>query len=424
MQLKYNKLNFEFFIAKRLVNTKHQKSLSHVFIRIAVIATALSLIVMILSVSILDGFKSAIKDKLVGFGSHIVVSKHDANYSLETNPILKEQSTIDKISQIDGVVNVQTFAIKAGLVKTEFETQGVVLKGIGDDFDWTFFDNNFVKGRRLDVSQGSVTNKEVIISEELSKIADLDTGDNLYMYFIEDQARMRKYEIVGIYNTGMQEYDKLYVLADIHDVEKLNDWNYQAQEEVSGYEIIIDNFKHLDNITDEVERQVGFQFDINGEKLKVSSIIQLNPQIFDWLSLLDLNAIVLLVIMIVIASMNMITALFILILERTRTIGVLKSVGAQNWSIRKIFIYNGLYILMKGLIWGNFIGIGLALLQHFTHLIPLDPAMYYIDYVPLELNFIKAIIINVGMIVLTFLVLILPSFIITKISPVKAIKFN
>jgi len=417
-------LNIEFFIAKRLSNSKSQRTLSHVFIRIAIIATALSLIVMVLSVSILDGFKSAIKNKLVGFGSHIVVSKHDANYSFETNPILKDQDIIDKVSQIEGVTNVQTFALKAGLVKTDFETQGVVLKGIGDNFDWTFFDENLIKGRRLMVSRGSMTNKEVIISEEIARIADLDTGDNLYMYFIENQARMRKYEIVGIYNTGMQEYDRLYVLADIHDVEKLNNWNYLDAEEVSGYEISIDNFKHLDKITQEIERQVGFQFDINGEKLKVTSIQELNPQIFDWLNLLDLNAIVLLIIMVVIASMNMITALFILILERTRTIGVLKSVGAENWTIRKIFIYSGLQILFKGLIWGNIIAVGVALLQYYTHFIPLNPAMYYIDYVPLELNFIKVLIINIGLILLTFLVLIIPSFIITKISPVKAIKFN
>lgn len=417
-------MNIEFFIAKRLSNSKSQRTLSHVFIRIAIIATALSLIVMVLSVSILDGFKSAIKNKLVGFGSHIVVSKHDANYSFETNPILKDQDIIDKVSQIEGVTNVQTFALKAGLVKTDFETQGVVLKGIGDNFDWTFFDENLIKGRRLMVSRGSMTNKEVIISEEIARIADLDTGDNLYMYFIENQARMRKYEIVGIYNTGMQEYDRLYVLADIHDVEKLNNWNYLDAEEVSGYEISIDNFKHLDKITQEIERQVGFQFDINGEKLKVTSIQELNPQIFDWLNLLDLNAIVLLIIMVVIASMNMITALFILILERTRTIGVLKSVGAENWTIRKIFIYSGLQILFKGLIWGNIIAVGVALLQYYTHFIPLNPAMYYIDYVPLELNFIKVLIINIGLILLTFLVLIIPSFIITKISPVKAIKFN
>ena len=180
---------------------------------------------MLLSVSILDGFKDAIKDKLVGFGSNIVVSKHDANYSFETNPISKDQATINKILQIKGVKNVQTFAFKAGLVKTNTETQGVVLKGVGNDFDWTFFDNSLVKGRHLTVSSGSITGKEIMISEELSRIADLDTGDNLYMYFIEDQARMRKYKITGIFNTGLQEYDKLYILADIHDVEKLNNWS-------------------------------------------------------------------------------------------------------------------------------------------------------------------------------------------------------
>ncbi len=417
-------MNFEFFISKKISTSKESKSLSHLFIRIAVIATALSLVVMILSVSILDGFKSSIKEKLVGFGSHIVVSKHDANYSFETNPIPKEKETIKKIESVEGVKNVQTFAIKAGLVKTHSETIGVVLKGIGKNFDWSFFEENMVKGRRLKVSEGAMTNKEVIISEELAKMAKVDTGDNLYMYFIEDQARMRKYDIVGIYNTGMQEYDKLYIFADIHDVQKLNNWNYYPQEELSGYEVLIDNFKHLQKIASDINKRVGIRFDINGEKLKVTTIDQINPQIFDWLNLLDLNAIVLLVIMVVIASMNMITALLILILERTRTIGILKSLGAENWSVRKIFIYNGLFILAKGLIWGNLIALAVLFIQSFTHIIPLDPQMYYIDYVPLKINMLKILFINVGLIFLTFIVLIFPSFIITKISPVKAIKFD
>jgi len=417
-------LNFEIFIGRRISTSKYSNSLSHIFIRIAVIASALSLVVMILSVSILDGFKSAIRNKLAGFGSHIVVNKHDSNNSFETNPIKYDENIILSIKNIDGVKHIQTYALKAGLVKTNSETQGVILKGVSEDFDWSFFDEIMVKGKHFDVEKSDITGKNVVISEALAKIADLDTGQYLYMYFIDNQTRMRKYKISGIYNSGMSDFDKLYVIADIYDVAKLNNWNTEDYNEISGYEILIKDFSDIDDVTEEVNRQIGFRFDINGDKLNVSSLEQLYPQIFDWLSLLDMNAIVLLVIMLVIASINMVTALLILILERTRMIGILKAVGAENFSIRKIFIYNGLSILIKGLLWGNLIGLGFVFLQYFTHFMPLDPELYYVDYVPLEINFLKFTIINIGVIILTFVVLVLPSFLITKIDPVKAIRFD
>ncbi len=417
-------MNLELFISKKISRSKENRSLSKVFIKIAVIATALSLIVMILSVSILDGFKSAIRAKLAGFGAHLIISKHDSNYSFETSPIDKSQETIKKIMAIKGVKNVQTFALKAGLIKTETETQGVVLKGVGKDFDWSFFDANMVRGKHFLPSTGSRTGKNVIISEELSKITKLDTGDYIHMYFIENQTRMRKYKIVGIFNTGLSEFDKMYILADIHDVEKLNNWNYRKKEQISGYEVLINNFKDLNQIYNQIVRKIGFQFDSKGQKLKVMTIKDLYPQIFDWLSLLDMNAIVLLIIMFTIASINMITALLIIILERTRMIGILKSLGQKNTSIRKIFIYNGIYILIKGLFWGNIIALSICFLQYFTHFLHLNPEIYYVNYVPLQINFLKILLINLGMIILTFLVLILPSMVVSKIQPVKAIKFD
>ena len=417
-------MNLEFFISKRISNSRENRSLSGVFIRIAVIASALSLIVMLLSVSILDGFKSAIREKLTGFGAHLIVSKHDSNYSFQTSAIDKNTETINNILSIDGVLKVQTFALKAGLIKTETESLGVVLKGIGDDFDWSFFDANMVRGTHFKPSTGSKTGKKIIISEELSRITDLDTGDFIHMYFIEEQTRIRKYKISGIYNTGLSEFDRMYILADIRDVEKLNNWNYEQNEQVSGYEVIINSFDNLNNIYKQTIRKVGFKFDSNGEKLKVMTIKDLYPQIFDWLGLLDMNAIVLLVIMFIIASINMITALLIIILERTQMIGVLKSLGQKNANIRKIFIYNGIFILMKGLFWGNLIALSISFLQYFTHFLQLNPEIYYVDYVPLQINFVKILLINAGMIILTFLVLIIPSMAISKIEPVKAIKFN
>ncbi len=313
-------MNFEFFIAKRISNSKYNKSLSHVFIRIAVIASSLSLIVIILSFSLLAGFKASIKNKLVGFGSHIVVTRHDSNNSYQTTPIQKKQATINLLQEVEGVKHVQTFALKAGLIKTETETQGIVLKGVSENFNWSFFKDNLVKGRIFEVEGGKKTGKEVIISETIAKKTQLDTGDNLYMYFIDNQTRIRKYKIVGIYNTGMLEFDDIYILADIHDVEKLNDWNYTEDEEVTGYEILIDKFSHIDEVSQKVKDKIGFKFDINGEKLQVNNLKELYPQIFDWLSLLDINAIVLLIIMVIIASINITIYTSLLISNKTTPI--------------------------------------------------------------------------------------------------------
>lgn len=406
------------------MQSKANKSLAFVFFRIAVLATAISVIVMIWSVGILDGFKNAITNKLVGIGSHIVVSKHVTNYSYSTSPIPKEQEIIDQIKNVKGVTNVQTYAIKAGLIKTNDETFGVVLKGIDENFNWKYFDQYMIKGRKLIVSQGNETGKEVVISESLSQKAKVDTGQFLYMYFLDQTPRMRKYQVVGIYNTNLEDLDMIYVLADIHDVQRLNDWKYFSDQQISGYEVTIDNMKNLDKISEEITRKVGFRFDINGEKLKVETLRDLYPAIFDWMSLLNINSTVLLFIMAVIASMNMITSLLILILDKTQTIAILKVVGSNNWSIRKVFIYNGIQILLKGLLWGNVIGIVFGLLQNWLHFLPLDPKMYYINYVPIELNILKILAINVALVILTFFVLIVPSYIISKLSPAKALKFD
>jgi len=378
-----------------------------------------------MSVAILDGFKQSIEKKLTGFASHITVTNHDANYSYQANPIEKNEEIENKILKIQGVKHIQAIAIKAGLVKTMNDTYGVVLKGVGADYDWSFIEENIVRGNHFVVPQKETKPlKDVVISEEMAKKFNVDTGSYIYMYFIEEQTRMRKYKVVGIYNSSLSEFDKIYIYADIHDIERLNNWNYKDKEQFTGYEILINDFKKLDKVALDVNRKVGFRFDNKGNKLKISTIKELYPQIFDWLSLLNMNAAVLLIIMFFVASINMITALLILILERTNMIGLLKAIGSTNKSIRKIFIFNGLIILLKGLIWGNLITFAIILLQHYTHFIPLNPQIYYINYVPFSIDITKILLINIGMIILTFLVLLLPSMFITKIDPVKAIKFN
>lgn len=379
---------------------------------------------MIWTVGILDGFKSAVTDKLVGLSAHIVVSKHVSDESYSLSPIFKEKEIFEKLQSVEGVKNVQTFAIKAGLIRTKTDTYGVVLKGIDEHFDWSYFDQFMVKGRKLIVSQGGNTGKEIVLSEKLAQKMKADTGDFVYMYFLDDELRTRKYQIVGVYNTNYEELDMLYVLADIHDVQRLNNWNYVQNEQITGYEIFLDDIGKLQSKADEIYSLVGIRFDISGEKLKVETIRDLYPAIFDWLGLLNVNSLVLLVIMIVIVSINMITSLLILILDKSQNIAVLKVLGANNWYIRQIFIFNGIYILFRGLLWGNLIGLIVAIVQTYTHILPLDPQIYYINYVPIDINFLKVLIINLFLVILTFFVLLLPSMIISKISPAKVLKFD
>lgn len=417
-------MKIELYIANKLRKSKEKKSLSFVFFRIAVIATTLGVIVMIWTVGILDGFKNAVTDKLVGLTAHVIVSKHVTDNSYSLSPINKENDIIEKLQSVEGVRNVQTFAIKPGLIRTKTDTYGVVLKGIDDHFDWNYFNQFLIKGRKLIVSQGGNTGKEIVLSEKLAQKMRADTGDFVYMYFLDDELRTRKYQIVGIYNTNYEELDMLYVLADIHDVQRLNNWNYVQNEQITGYEIFLDDINKLQTKSEEIYKLVGIRFDIMGEKLKVETIRDLYPAIFDWLGLLNLNSLVLLIIMTVIVSLNMITSLLILILDKTQNIAIFKVVGANNWSIRQIFIYNGIYILFKGLLWGNAIGIIVAVIQKSTHFIPLDPQIYYINYVPIDINFLKIVLINLFLVILTFIVLIIPSMIISKISPAKVLKFD
>lgn len=415
------KVNTELFIARRLVSDQTgDNRISRPIIFIAILGIALGLAVMIVSTAIVTGFKNEIRGKIIGFGSHIQILNYDSNISYETVPVSGKQEFYDVLKNKPGIKNIQVFATKAGIIKTEEEIQGVVLKGIGSDFDWTFFRNNLTEGEIFQVTDSARTNK-VMISKYIADLLKLKTGDSFIMYFIQDPPRMRKFTISGIYNTSLEEFDEIFVLADIGHIRKLNDWN---DDQVSGFEISIENFNDLDYMTYEVMRTVGVNLDEEGARLITMNIVQKYPQIFDWLNLQDTNVWIILTLMLLVTGFNMVSSLLILILERTNMIGILKAIGSNNLSIRKIFLYQSAFLISKGLLWGNLIGIGLALIQQKTGLVKLDEASYYLATVPINLEISYILLLNTGTLLLTFLMLIIPSHLVTKITPVKAIRFD
>jgi len=406
-------LNFEFFIFKRIILSKNSENFSKPAVKIAILSIALGLAVMIISVAIVKGFQNQVSEKVIGFGSHIRITKYDENTSFESKPIEKNQAFYPDFYHYPGIRHVQVFATKAGIVKTDEDIQGVVLKGIGSDYDWTFFNDKIIAGRALKI-QDTIKSNDVLISKILATRLKLQLNDKLSMYFIQDPPRMRKFNIVGIYETGLEEFDKMYVMCDIAHVQKLNDWN---NHQVAGFEILINDFDDLDQIGKYVYDQIDYT--LNSQTIK-----QLNPQIFDWLELQNINVIIILALMVLVAGMNMISTLLILILERTNMIGILKALGTHNWSIRKIFLYNAAYLIGKGLLWGNVIGIGMCIVQKYTGFLKLSQESYYVSVIPIDFSLTNILIINLGTFGISILMLLIPSYVISKISPVKSIRFK
>jgi lipoprotein-releasing system permease protein len=414
-------MNLPYFIAERLIKGRREgTSFSRPVNVIAVIGIALGLAVMILAVSVLTGFKQQIRDKIVGFGSNIQILNFDSNYSLETIPISDTQSFIPKIKQIPGIKHIQVFATKAGIIKKEDAIQGVVLKGVGSDFDWRFFKSNIVDGSVFAVSDTGRTN-QVIISKKISDMLRLKTGDSFAMYFVQDPPRSRKFTISGIYETSLEEFDKLYVYCDIGHIKRLNGW---TEDQVSGFEIFIDDFDKLEEMHMAVRDAVGYRLLEDETKFKVTNIRMRYPQIFDWLNFQDMNVIIIITLMLLVAGFNMISGLLILILEKTNMIGIFKALGSENATIRKVFLYQAAYLISKGLFWGNIIGIGLAFIQLKTGLITLDPTSYYIKTVPVNLELSHILLLNAGTMAAIILMLLVPSQLISRITPVKAIKYD
>jgi len=407
------KMNVEYFIAKRLFTAKEENnSYTKPILRIAILAIALSVAVMLLSVMVVTGFKNDISDKIIGFGSHITISSFSDNQSYETEPIQISDSLYATLLANDQVKQMSAFATKAGIVKTKDEILGVVLKGVSDEYDWSFFKDNLISGTCLSLTD-SVKSNQVLISETSANVLQLGLGDNLIMYFVQDPPRVRKFEIAGIYNTALADFDKLFVMGDIKHIQQLNAWE---NNQIGGLEIAVNDFSNLKEITEEIYEQIPYN--LNAESVKEKT-----PQIFDWLDLQDINVRVILILMLIVGGVNMITALLILILERTKMIGILKALGANNWSVRRVFLYSAIHLILKGLFWGNCIALGFAFLQQQFSIISLDPSIYYMNTVPINFDFTAILLLNLGTIVMCYLILIIPSIIITKITPVKAIRF-
>lgn len=416
-------MNTELFIAKRLFSSKDQNQrMSRRIVRLAVAGISLGMVVMILAVAIVTGFQREIESKVNGFAAHLQIVNYDSNLSYQTEAINKQQGFLEELKAMPQVRHVQQFATKPGMIKTDEDIQGVVLKGIAPDFDWSFFDANRVAGERIALD--SLRTNAVWISEQLSNLLKLGLGDSFRMYFLNENERVpriRQFEVKGIYRTGLAEFDRMFMLIDIRHLQRLNGW---ADDEISGYEIFMDDLEEVDNAEFKIRDLVLAHLNDEDSLLRVINIKRKFPHIFDWLRLLDMNVWIILSLMVLVAGFNMISGLLVIILERTQMIGVLKSLGAANVNVRKVFLYLSAFLIGEGLLWGNVLGILLGLAQHYFQIIHLDPASYYVDTVPVNISVLHLVLLNIGALLVTMLMLIAPSFFISRIAPEKTIRFD
>ena len=415
-------MSIEFFIAKR-IHFKHDKTnVSRPAVRIATIAIALGMAVMLISLAVVVGFKTEVRNKAIGFGGHIQISSIESVGNFEMKAIEPSDTFLKKIYALSSVQSVQMFVTKPGIVKTNDDFQGILLKGIATGFDESFFRSHLVEGEIPAFDADTLTNG-VLISSYLASRLKLGLGDSFfsYTYTSNEQMRVRKFRIQGIYNTSFVEYDKMFILADIRHLQQLNGWN---STQVSGLDIQMTDFDKLEPVSEQIYQLVLHENSSSDKRYYAQTIRELNPQIFGWLDLIDMNVWVILLLMLAVAGFNMISGLLILILERTNMIGILKSLGATNWSVRKIFLYHSVFLIARGMFWGNLIVLAFCLIQYYTHLIPLDPESYYVAYVPVVINWLHIVLLNVGTFVLSVLMMVGPSYHITKISPAKIIRYE
>ncbi|WP_420604318.1 ABC transporter permease [Flagellimonas sp.] len=413
-------MNLELFIAKRLITGKeHKISISAPIIKIAIAAIAIGIVMMLIAIATGVGLKQKIREKVAAFNGHIQISNYDNNISeVSITPVELEQDFYPEFKDVDGVAHVQGVATKGGIIRTEDTFEGMLAKGVGKDYNWSVFKEYVVDGRLPDYS--AKLNDEVLISRMMANRLQLGVGDSFFSFFLKDgdASRVpnnRKFQIVGIYDSGFEEFDATYVFVDIRHIQRMNKW---SETEIGNFEVFLSDFDELEEKSNEIYSKTPSDLDAVNIKTKYF-------RIFEWIGLFDFNIGLIIGIMIIVGGINMITALLVLILERTQMIGVLKALGSDNWSIRKVFLYNASYLIIIGLLWGNGIGLGLLYLQHKFRFFKFpNPEEYYIEYIPVQIDLPMILLLNLGVMILCLLMLLLPSYIITKITPVKAIKFE
>lgn len=410
-------MNFELFIAKRIIGNKaYKNSVSAPIIKIGIAAIAIGVVVMLIAIATGLGLQQKIREKVSAFNGHIIVDNYDTNVSDESQvPISLKQDFYPKFTSVEGINHIQGTAKKFGVIRTELGTEGVVIKGAGADYNWEYFQDFLIDGKLPNFTEK--LNNEILISEYIANRLQFKIGDSFQVLFgenLQDLPRIRNFKIVGIYNSGFQEFDEKFGIADLRHIQHLNRWK---KDEVGSFEVFIDNFSEIEMKGVEVHQNVP-------SLMKATTIKEKYYLVFEWIKIFDNNTTGIIAIMILVAGINMITALLVLILERTQMIGVLKALGSSNWTIRKVFLYNASYLIGLGLLWGNIIGLGLLFAQKYFKLFPLNPDTYYVTEAPVYISLDYILLLNVGTFVISLLMLLVPSIIISKISPVKAIRFD
>lgn len=411
-------MNYEFFIAKRIIGSKaYKSSISAPIIKIGIAAITIGMVVMMIAIATGIGLQQKIRDKVVAFNGHVNITNYDSNNSQESLfPISKNQDFYPDFKSVEGIAHIQAIATKFGVIRTETDFEGVILKGVGPDYNWRYFKEFLIEGQLPDYSD--TRNEDVLISQYLANRLQFNLNDTFQMVFKKDDPNaipnIITYKVVGIYNLGFQDFDKQYLLGDIRHLQRINRW---GKDQIGSFEVFIDDY-------DELEKKGTEIYQNTPSTLNTQTVVEKYYSILEWIKIFDKNIYGIIGIMILVAGINMITALLVLILERTQMIGVLKALGSNNWSIRKLFLYNASYLIILGLFWGNILGLGLLFAQKYFGIFKLDPSTYYVSEAPVYISLDYILALNLGTLILCLLMLLIPTYIITKISPVKAIRFE
>ena len=409
----HSALNFAGFISSR-ITFKSKRTFSKLIVRIAIVGIMLGLGVMILSLAVIKGFKQEIREKVRGFAGDIQIVKAGNNTSYEKSAFVDSAAVVKNIRSVKEVTDIYPYAVKPGIIKANNEIEGVILKGVDKHYNWEQVKHALVSGNVISYTDTADVQLQIMISQLTANRLKLKVGDDLIMYFVQEPLRKRKLKIVGIFSIGVDEVDRTFVIGDLALIKRINDW---TKGEIGGYEVRINDFDKLNQTANDIDDKLPI-------KLKSTTVLDNYPTIFEWLGMLDINTVVMLVLMTAVALINMISALLIMILERTAMIGMFKAMGAGNWAIQKIFLYNAAFLIGVGLLLGNALGLGLGFFQQHTHFFKLEQTSYYMTFVPIKFVWSDVVLLNLGTLVICLLVLIIPSMLVTRISPVKAIRFK